>query len=150
MNDPYPQAGVSGPRCSFCGRSARDLENTLVEGPDVWICRHCVRQAAQAFGARLERVDDDGQLAEEDAEDADGPTPLDLGLSYEAIEELPAPLRDAVRDAWGGYAVEVVASGVEWHHKNLKRPSMKDLRAAAAEVARDCVWHAFETLNHHQ
>jgi len=118
-----------------------------VDGPDVWICRACVRKAAQQFGARLERVDRDGRVAEQDPDD--GPTPLDHGLSYEAIEALPDPLRDAIRDAWGGHAVEVVASGVHWHHKNLKRPSMDDLAEVADEVVRDCLWYAMKDLHQH-
>jgi len=99
------------------------------------------------FGARLQRVDGDVEVAEDPD---DEPTPVDYGLAYQAIADLRDPAEDLLRRAYSLEAVEMVAAGVHWHHKNLKRPSEEDLEAAAQKAARDTVWYALESLGYDQ
>ncbi|MDR9409621.1 MAG: ClpX C4-type zinc finger protein, partial [Balneolaceae bacterium] len=38
--------------CSFCGRSSHDV-NSMVAGPDVYICNHCVEDASSIIQSDL-------------------------------------------------------------------------------------------------
>jgi len=138
MDDPYPQAGTStpGPRCSFCGAAADDVAGDLARGPDVWICRRCVRQAAKKFGARLELADGDGT-----EESSAGPQPEDYGAAYLAIESLYDPITDLLHQMYGAGAVELVVEGMRWESKNLDlRPDER--RDVAEKATKDMVWYA--------
>jgi len=87
MDDPYPQAGTKGPRCSFCGRAADDASE-MVRGPDAYICSSCIEDAAVIMDGDVRGHNDDE------------PEPVDWQSAYSYLQSSPPPIVDLLRKTY--------------------------------------------------
>lgn len=139
----------SGPHCSFCGRSASEVEGEMARGPDVYICQSCIRESAALVGVRLRDGADDEQPARRPSGEGTGEaTSADYGAAYLAIESLKDPLGDLIRGAYGSAAIDYIVAGTEWHRTHLP-VTPKIRRAASRRVAEALVAFALKDLHRH-